>query len=746
MRCTTPNKHIRRPLAVLMGMLLFLTLAAPVATVSAAEPGNTLWAWGINEAGQLGDGTTLDKDAPTRVYYDEGWRTVSAGGYHTVALKSDGSLWAWGGNAYGQLGDGTKITKNLPTPIGTAKDWKSIAAGRQHTVALKNDGSLWAWGQNLYGQLGDGTRKHTDMPNRIGAANDWKAIAAGGYHTLAIKTDGSLWAWGMNLHGQLGDGTLTTRSVPTRIGKANDWTTVSAGYLFTTALKTDGSLWAWGINYHGQLGDGTNAYRQMPTRIGTENDWKEVEAGGRHTLAVKSNGSLWAWGDNGSGQLGDGTWKQRNAPTQIGTEKNWKAVSAGGLHTLALQMDGSLWGWGRAFGRLADGNWRLRKEPTRIGADKHWKAISAGGTLDLYEIHANGHDDHSMALGDVPTVTLTKPNGGEKFIVGLPHTITWEGFPDTEFTLFLSTDSGKSYQSEIGKGKGGSFQWIVPNMPTNNARIRIWGISGRDYLGIPKFAEDASDADFSIEPLIGLQATFLLPPAAPSGLVAEALSESEIRLTWRDNATDEQGFHIERNGIRIATVPADTQSYTDAGLALDTTYGYRVRAYNGLGDSGYSNQASAATDPEPPPAEPVPALETPPGTATVIQLYIDSVEYYVNGQLRTMDTPPVIREGRTLLPIRHVAEPLGAAVGWEGVQRKATVTLGQRFVELWIGQNQARVNGTDQFIDDMNPSVVPLIMPPGRTMLPLRFIAEALGCQVEWDAVARMVTIIHPAP
>ncbi|WP_246208645.1 copper amine oxidase N-terminal domain-containing protein [Anaerotalea alkaliphila] len=246
--------------------------------------------------------------------------------------------------------------------------------------------------------------------------------------------------------------------------------------------------------------------------------------------------------------------------------------------------------------------------------------------------------------------------------------------------------------------------------------------------------------------MVFLQAEFLLPPAAPSGLVAEALSESEIRLTWRDNATDEQGFHIERNGIRIATVPADTQSYTDAGLALDTTYGYRVRAYNGLGDSGYSNQASAATDPEPPPAEPVPALETPPGTATVIQLYIDSVEYYVNGQLRTMDTPPVIREGRTLLPIRHVAEPLGAAVGWEGVQRKATVTLGQRFVELWIGQNQARVNGTDQPIDEMNPSVVPLIMPPGRTMLPLRFIAETLGCQVEWDAVLRMVTIIHPAP
>jgi hypothetical protein len=287
----------------------------------------------------------------------------------------------------------------------------------------------------------------------------------------------------------------------------------------------------------------------------------------------------------------------------------------------------------------------------------------------------------SMLLVTIPveaaeTLTLTKPNGGENLIIGLPYTITWEGFPDTEFTLFLSTDSGKSYGSEIGKGKGGNFEWTVPNMPTTNARIKIWGTSSINWMGLPTFTEDASDADFSIS---GFQIMVLDPKALPPNL---------------------------------ETAAPDLTTVDPSSL-------------------------------EPPAHDPAPAA---PGTATVIQLYIDSVEYYVNGQLQTMDTPPVIHEGRTLLPIRYVAEPLGAAVGWEAGQRKATVTLGQQTVELWIGQNQARVNGTNQAIDDMNTGVVPLIMPPGRTMLPLRFIAETLGCQVEWDAATRRVTITYPVP
>ena len=134
---------------------------------------------------------------------------IAAGSYHTLAIKSDGTLWAWGYNYSGQLGDGTTSNKTTPVQIGTGTNWSQIAAGGYHTLAIKSDGTLWAWGYNSYGQLGDGASgggNYKTTPVQIGTGTNWSQIAAGGYHTLAIKSDGTLWAWG-NYYGQLGDAT-----------------------------------------------------------------------------------------------------------------------------------------------------------------------------------------------------------------------------------------------------------------------------------------------------------------------------------------------------------------------------------------------------------------------------------------------------------------------------------------------------------------------------------------------------------
>jgi C1A family cysteine protease len=195
--------------------------------------------------------------------------TIAAGYRHTLAIKSDGSLWAWGSNDFGQLGDGTNTDRNAPVQVGTAKDWAAVSAGETHTVALKADGSLWAWGSNDHGgQLGDGTDTNRNIPVRVGNAADWAAVSAGWGHTVALKTDGSLWAWGLNSSGQLGDDTDTNRNVPVRVGNAADWTAVLAGGYHNLALKADGSLWAWGYNGYGQLGDGTNTSKNIPVHVG----------------------------------------------------------------------------------------------------------------------------------------------------------------------------------------------------------------------------------------------------------------------------------------------------------------------------------------------------------------------------------------------------------------------------------------------------------------------------------------------
>lgn len=169
----------------------------------------------------------------------------------------------------GALGGGTKPKPKQLTPIqlDTAADWASVSAGGSHTIAVRTDGSLWAWGDNKLGQLGDGSNSPKKTPVQVGTASDWVSLAAGAQHSAAIKTDGSLWTWGDNEQGQLGLGTQDTRFVPMQVGTANDWADIKAGDYHTVALKTDGTLWAWGRNYHGALGDESKGKQTAPVQI-----------------------------------------------------------------------------------------------------------------------------------------------------------------------------------------------------------------------------------------------------------------------------------------------------------------------------------------------------------------------------------------------------------------------------------------------------------------------------------------------
>ena len=224
-------------------------------------------------------------------------------------------------------------------------------------------------------------------------------------------------------------------------------------------------------------------------------------------------------------------------------------------------------------------------------------------------------------------------------------------------------------------------------------------------------------------------------PNAPTNLFGEAISSTQISLSWKDNSDNEDGFILERKEEGgtyqiINTLPKDTNKYTDKNLIPDKTYYYRVKAFNSSGESDYSNEVKVKT---------VTEIEK-----IILRFYINKTTYYVNDEMRTMDVAPMILEGRTLLPIRYVAEALGADVGWEAKEEKVTINFKGIKIELWIGKNLATVNGEWKLIDPGNPNVKPITIPPGRTMLPIRFIAENLGCKVDWDPNLKEVKITYP--
>ncbi len=350
------------------------------------ESNGSLWTWGRNLTGQLGDSTYLDKNIPTAVGADKDWQLVSCGGEHTVAIKSDGSLWAWGANWTGQLGDGTFDDKNVPVRIGIDTDWKTVSCGYAFTVAIKTDGTLWSWGINTKGQLGIGSSTNNSQPTRIGSSSDWNSVSCGGEHAVALANEGSLWAWGLNDSGQLGDGTNIDRNQPTVIGNAKDWSAMYCGTGHTLALRKNGSLWAWGDNSSGQLGDSTNIGKSVPTKVGFDSNWKLVSGGGAFSSAIKSDGSRWAWGANDSGQLGDGSRFDILLPTHIGSDSDWMFLGSGYATAFAIKTDGFLWAWGaNNFGQLGNRTNRTELIPNKISEELDWIFFRCG-------------DNHSVAI------------------------------------------------------------------------------------------------------------------------------------------------------------------------------------------------------------------------------------------------------------------------------------------------------------------------------------------------------------
>ena len=352
--------------------------------------GTRLFAWGYNYSGELGDNTTTNRSYPIQtIAFGNNWSFVSGGGINTAAIKTDGTLWIWGYNYYGQLGDNTRTSKSSPIQTITGgTNWKTVVCGLSNistfTAAIKTDGTLWLWGRNSWGQLGDNTLTHRSSPVQVvGFASTWSSVSCGSDHAAAIKTDGTLWNWGQNFNGRLGDNTLIHKSSPIQtVALGTNWKQVSCGAYFTAAIKTDGTLWMWGQGNNGQLGTNTITHRSSPIQtVALGTNWNSVACGYYHTAAIKTDGTLWTWGLNTNGQLGDNTITSKSSPIQTITGgNNWSSVTCGSAHTAAIKTDGTLWNWGlNSFGQLGDNTTTNKSSPVQtLLRVNNWKRVSAG--------------------------------------------------------------------------------------------------------------------------------------------------------------------------------------------------------------------------------------------------------------------------------------------------------------------------------------------------------------------------------
>jgi alpha-tubulin suppressor-like RCC1 family protein len=335
----------------------------------------TVWAWGYNGTGQLGDGTDTPHNLPIQVKGPNGvgWLSdiiaVAAGNQHSVALSGDGHVMTWGGNTNGQLGNAT--FESSYTPVYVLNEFNepfenvtSIASGTSHVLLLTEQNELWAWGKNENGQLANNTPTSYNRPIRIVGlpSNRIVQIAAGDAHSMVLLDNGEIWSWGDNAFGQLGIGDDVSALIPTQVRQENgepltNIISIAAGAFHSLALSNDGYIWAFGHNENGQLGTGSSANLSIPAKVQHPDNGESLDeivfiaAGSSHSLAIQNNGAIWAWGNNKYGQLGDGTQQNQFLPKRI-YDKDIPidqviTIDAGRQHTVL--HTGNVWAWGANY-------------------------------------------------------------------------------------------------------------------------------------------------------------------------------------------------------------------------------------------------------------------------------------------------------------------------------------------------------------------------------------------------------------
>ena len=489
-------------------------------TALGVKSDGSLWAWGNNNAGTIGDGTTVNRFRNPQKIGSSSWSFVAVNNQVAAAIDTAGRLFTWGVNTDGKLGQNSVASRS--SPVQVAGSWNFVAIGQSSVAAIKTDGTLWTWGGNANGQLGVSDTINRSSPVQVAGA--WTMVAFSGASSnesksmIGIKTNGQVYTWGLgsNQNSYLG-GSIGARnevygidrSSPVSIGAPLTYTGISATSVsasdYGTSLirMSDGNLLTWGNGIYLNQGHGDQVNRSWPTVVGQTLSWSVLSMGIDHVAAVRSDGSLWSWGLNTDGRLGTNDTNNRSSPVQVGSLTNWSDVSAGGAHTLARKTDGTLWAWGsNGLGRLGDGTTINKSSPIQIGTSS-WSAISTGNAgsagISAFRLFVWGDDSLGRLGLNTSNVHQSSPvqlgtSSWSAVSVGEPHMLAirtdgalfaWggdAGYGCLGLDISTSRSSpiqvGTSSWSQVSAGYYGSMGI------TTATSLWAWGSNSQGRLGV----------------------------------------------------------------------------------------------------------------------------------------------------------------------------------------------------------------------------------------------------------------------